>query len=287
MISFLASYPKSGNTWCRSFLTNLMRPSGQAAAIGGLSAGSLLSNRATFDAVAGFPSSEMTEDEIDILTREVCRRIALVDVRAFTKQLFEADKPLVVKTHAAFRVARDGLPVFPGDAIRGVVLIVRDPRDVAVSLSCFFGYSVDTAIDRMASDTCLNRQEEGAAMSLPERLLSWSGHAASWLDESGLPVHLVRYEDLIASPLSAFGAVANFLGLRADAAAVEAAVHHSRFEELRSQEERTGFVLAPPTGHPFFRKGVVGGWREALTEEQRLRIEEAHSTVMQRLGYSG
>lgn len=276
MIWWLASYPKSGNTWVRAFLTNLRsEPAGQTTALS-LAGGPLLSGRALFDAMTDCPSIEMTEEEIDLARPHVSRRLAA-----------ESGEAIFVKTHAAFRRAVDGRPIFPEDATRGAVLIVRDPRDVAVSLAEFLGWSVDSAIERMNSDdACLNPQSEASAAMLPERMMSWSGHTQSWLAGPRFPVCVVRYESLLEDPMGAFGGLARFLGLPADEAALARAVHGSRFEALRLSEEREGFALRQRSGSPFFRSGTAGQWRAVLTDAQARRIGSAHGDLMDKLGYS-
>ena len=119
---------------------------------------------------------------------------------------------------------------------------------------------------------------------LRQYLLRWSDHVESWLG-APFPVHLVRYEDMQADPHAACAAVAAFLGLPSDAAAIAAAVEAASFSRLQAQERAFGFVEKPRRAAAFFREGRVDGWREALTAEQAARIVAAHGTVMRRLGY--
>ncbi|KAB2870631.1 MAG: sulfotransferase domain-containing protein, partial [Bacteroidales bacterium] len=66
-IVWLASYPKSGNTWFRVFLSNLLSESDQPADINNLYATPIASSRELFDEATGLSSAELTLDEIDIL----------------------------------------------------------------------------------------------------------------------------------------------------------------------------------------------------------------------------
>jgi hypothetical protein len=273
VIHWLASYPRSGNTWCRAFLTNLLRG---AADINSLVAEPTATNRDAIDSYGDFASSEMTADEIDLQRRGFYQRMAR-----------EARAPLPMKLHCAYRLAADGLPLFPAEATAGVVLIVRNPFDVAVSLAHFLGFSMDESIAWMASDDaefCPQRVNSGPA--LPQRVMSWSSHAESWLKQNSLPVHLVRYEDLLADPEGQFRKLADFMGLGEDGAAVREAVQRSRFEELRKQEAAQGCSLRPASSDRFFRNGKAGGWREVLTGAQVERIARTHEATMERLGYA-
>ena len=108
---------------------------------------------------------------------------------------------------------------------------------------------------------------------------------ASWLDQREIPVHPVRYEDLVANPEAAFAAVLRFAGIEPDAGRAARAVGQARFDRLRAREERSGFHDKPPTARFFFRAGRAGAWREALSPEQVQTLVDAHAPLMERFGY--
>ena len=109
---------------------------------------------------------------------------------------------------------------------------------------------------------------------------------SSWLDESDLPVHLVRYEDLRRDPVQTFGDVVRFCGLPLDEACARKAIAFSDFSELQRQERAKGFrersVNAPGL---FFRRGQVGAWREELSIGLARRLIETQGETMGRFGY--
>jgi|GEM_PF-2595536 len=107
--------------------------------------------------------------------------------------------------------------MFPPGVSRGAVYIVRDPRDVAVSYAHFMGAGMDETIRRMG-DTATALPNRFNLLQFPQPLGTWSEHVVSWLDDSGMPVHLVRYEDLLAEPATELAKVAVFLGVSPDAA---------------------------------------------------------------------
>ena len=180
-----------------------------------------------------------------------------------------------------------GEALFPLDVTAGVVYIVRNPLDMAASCAHHWGVSVDKAVENMCDpEFIIARSLGGLSDQLRQRMLSWSGHVQSWLDESGLPVHAVRYEDLCRDPEAAFGEVVRFCGLPPDVARVRKAVAFSDFSELQRQEREKGFrerpVLAPG---PFFRRGQAGSWREELPSELAKRLIDTHGKMMKRFGY--
>ena len=110
--------------------------------------------------------------------------------------------------------------------------------------------------------------------------------AASWLDQTDIPVHLVRYEDLQIDTVAMLRRALQFAGQAATDDEICRAVRFADFARLKQQEEEKGFREAPPQlGARFFRRGEAGGWRDELTPDQAARIVAAHGAVMRRLGY--
>jgi hypothetical protein len=197
---------------------------------------------------------------------------------------------LFIKVHDAYTRNADARPLFPSEATAGVIYAVRNPLDVAVSFAHHEDLPVDTIIDRMANDDYAMSAEAGRLYShVPARLLTWSGHATSWVDDAvadaDLNVLVVRYEDLSAKPVSTFRGVVRFLGLAEDDASIQRAVEFSRFDRLREQEVAHGFGERQATSPSFFRAGRVGSWRDGLTASQVDRLVANHRLVMRRFGY--
>lgn len=275
---WLASYPKSGNTWLRVLLSDYFAGDRAPVPLDRLSVRADLTARDAFDDLLGLPSADLRPDEIDRYRPRVCRLLA-ADVGA---------NPYFVKLHSALSRNAAGDFLFPPDATAGVVYVARNPLDVAASLAPFFGWTLDRAIEAMADDDfVLNPARGGLPTVLAERPGSWSTHARSWLDAPGYRVHLVRYEDLLADPAGTFGRVLRFAGLDPDPGQVERAVARARFERLQAEEARSGFPGLPATAAaPFFRQGRSGAWQGVLTPAQVDRIVSAHGATMERLGYA-
>jgi aryl sulfotransferase len=282
--AWLASYPKSGNTWFRLLVANLVAeaPIDINAMPEG---GGIASARAPFHFHTFIDSGLLTHDEADVLRPKVYEAVT-------QDKDDDGDETLsrLIKAHDAYLTTPLGEPLLAGP--RGpnrAILIVRDPRDVAPSLANHRHSSVDEAIDFLNDpQACFASSTQGQNAQLRQRLLDWSGHAASWLGQRDLPIHLVRYEDLKSAPIETFRAAMDFVGRSCTRAEAEKAVEFAGFDRLQAQEKARGFTEWRPrgSGELFFRRGESQAWRGELTPDQVRRIETAHAPMMARLGYA-
>jgi hypothetical protein len=278
-IIWLASYPKSGNTWLRVLLTNYVRSTDEPADINRLIGGPGASARERFDHWVGVEASALDPNVVERLRPEVYRCLAR-----------DADETLFVKVHDAWVRLDTGEPMFPVDVTLGVVYIIRNPLDLAASCAHHWGTSIAAAVERLCDGSAAasaGRVSPGMPDQLRQRLGSWDEHVRSWVDDSGGPLHVVRYEDLSVDPCGFFGGVVKFCGLDYDEDLVKKAVAFSSFGELKRQEASAGFAersWAAPGG--FFRRGEVGSWRDELPGHLAERLTTAHHQTMQRFGYA-
>ena len=275
-IVWLASFPKSGSTWFRIFLANLRAGENAPADINNLDERSgIASDRNVFEAATMLDSSLLTYDEIDNLRPRVYAAIAAEEVGQRW-----------IKVHDAYTLTPNGEAMFGSCAARAAVYLVRDPRDVAVSLAYHDNMTIDDTIKRMNfPDHAVCQGRKGMVLQLRQKLLNWSGHVTSWLDQTDVPVHTLRYEDLLTDPLAYFSAALGFAETTATPAEIERAMRNAEFTKLQRQEIDKGFAERMSRTAPFFRSGRAGGWRDKLTTEQISCIEERHGPIMQRLGY--
>ena len=270
----LASYPKSGNTWLRFVLDSFLR-GGEAVDINSAPFVNAAA-RTIVDRMLGMESADLRESDL-----------AAIRPRLWAQAARAASQSAILKTHDAFMASPLGPAPFEPTSIAAVIHVVRDPRDVAVSFAHHLGVSVDEAITAMADDGyVLSGEPDRHRPNLPQFLSSWSGHVESWLGADS-PVTTVRYEDMRDHPQAAFGAAFAAVGLAADTRALQRAIVAAGFETLQAQERTDGFTEhRPGASEPFFRKGIAGGWRSALSAAQAARIERDHGVVMARLGYA-
>ncbi|OYV35714.1 MAG: hypothetical protein B7Z80_17560 [Rhodospirillales bacterium 20-64-7] len=227
-IVWLASYPKSGNTWLRAFLHNYITKSESPHSIDALTDFSVPECAAAFFSGPG-----------DTLSTEQVQR----ERPAAHEKLTRLHDDLVfVKTHNA-HIALHGIPLCTPEHTAGAILIVRDPRDVALSYSAFLGKPLDEVIGFMANPRAANR---GTPSQVFEFLSSWSLHAQSWTQANNLLV--IRYEDLLAEAAQHFGRIIHFLGGDPEPERLASAIEFSRFDALAQQELKNGYRAGGP-GH--------------------------------------
>ncbi|MBI1298542.1 hypothetical protein GC175_26715 [bacterium] len=261
-IVWLASYPKSGNTWVRIFLSAYQQQDPGETDINAVDVNLNAGDRRLFDWIVGIEASDLTPSEIDLFRPGVYRQLVA-----------EAEKPIFVKVHDCWRRNSSGEALFPHEISLAAVYIVRDPRAVAPSLAAHVGESIAA------------ESRNRLAGQLHQQMGSWSQHVTSWLDQIEVPVHLIRYEDLHRSPHQVFRSILQVAGLPVDDGQLNVAVEQGRFQRLQAQEEAVGFKERMGSSVRFFRRGQVDGWRHELSTAQIARIEADHGAVMTRLGY--
>jgi len=270
-ITWLASYPKSGNTWLRAFLANYLSDGAQAIEINKLpyfSHGEMAGG--LFQQIAQKPLSALSEQQVQELRPSVHRALAALD-----------RDPNLVKTHNAL-VNLFNIPIVTPQVTRNAIYVIRNPLDVVISYADHHGLTIDRAIEQMAREDNRTPTTEKLVFQFLGR---WCDHAQSWLRAPGLALHVVRYEDLLARPQVTFGAIGKFLGIAPKHSRLARAIRRSSFRVLKTQEASAGFHERSRHSEAFFRSGEAGQWRRTLNAAQIDRIVSTHGEVMARHGY--
>lgn len=272
---WLASYPKSGNTWARAALYSL-RYGGQTVDLSQLSRFANISTTfALMERYLEVETGNLTDAEVAMFRPDFHA--------AYARSLPE---PVPCKIHDAWIRTEDGRPVFDTACTHASIYILRDPRDVAVSWSRFVGCSLEASIARLSNPAAkLPFTRRARTTQLPQPLNTWSEHVTSWVDESGLSPLVLRYEDMLEDMPRALLRMAQRIGWTASEADIQRAVAAAGFDALADQERRFGFSERPEQSERFFRSGRAGQWRDNLTAAQARQIETDHGPVMKRFGY--
>ena len=272
---WLASYPKSGNTWFRVFLANLRSNAALPVDINRLTDYPIASSRALFDEATGLAAADLTHDEIERLRPRVYEHLAA-----------QAREVRFLKIHDAFTLTSEGEPQVSRPAAAKAVYFIRNPLDVAVSFAHHSSKAVDEVIAQMADEQLASYAKPGRLhLQLRQLLTSWRRHVLSWVEAPGLCVHVVRYEDMKQQPMETFSAAVRFAEMSYGVEKIQRALAFSAFEEMQRQEQAHGFAEKQPEAKSFFRAGKAGGWRGVLTPPQVERIIRDQGDVMRRFGY--
>ena len=250
----------------------------------------MASSRSTFDDHLMFSSQLLTHEEGDSIRPRYHRNMAdeLVNDADVERSGILKDV-CFSKTHDAWTYVNGQGSLLGGDrAAHGAILVVRDPRDVAISFANHLNQAIDPTIEFMNNrEATLCGRRDRFYPQLRQRLSTWSEFNRSWLDQREIPVHVVRYEDLHTNPKHAFRTALAFAGVDISRAEAERVISLASFENLRHQETQSGFgeVIGRGIKVKFFRRGAAGSWREDLSETQAIMVTNQHADVMRRLGY--
>lgn len=274
-IIWLASYPKSGNTWTRAFLHNFI--SGHDLVkddtydINKMNVLSTSDNAPFwYDEVLGKPVKDATHQEIALARPAVHKYIHDMS----TGFIF-------LKTHNAL-VVHDNVPLHTPQYTAGGIYIVRNPLDVVISYSFHLDRTIDETMDIMAGVGYTSPTNEKAVFQIQG---SWSENVYSWTKRPNTALHVMRYEDMLEHPSEVFGELATFLQLPVDRSRLEKAIAKASFKNLQEMEKEKGFRERPEHAEKFFREGKSGQWKHQLTLNQIKRIVHSHAEQMDRFGY--
>ena len=269
-VIWLASFPKSGNTWVRLFLASFLAQSDQFDPNAALKGSFHDASREIFDHLVNVQSAELSNKVIAAL------RLPFLD-----KLTTKGQHDIIVKTHVVHATWNDSA-LIPPPVSRKAIYVVRHPFDVACSMSRHMGISLDDAVANMNNPQfCI-----GSGNQLLQPVHTWSRHVDSWMNNTAMDRLVIRYEDMLARPHLTFASLLGFLALPTTGDKIDHAVAQTQFGNLQTFERQSGFVeTSPHNSDGFFANGTAGGYRKLLSQAQQDQLWQDHHDVMQRLGY--
>jgi len=270
---WLASYPKSGSTWMRVFLTNLLCPDDQPAHINKLLNTYGANDNNLIEHYTPFEPSELTFSELQEI------RIKLL-----------ASLPNQLEAQACLKIHQTNIDANTGKAYLSnikepLIYVVRNPLDVCISLAHHQKWGIDESIDFMNNDKAVLGSIDRFNQRLsPEFLNNWSQHYLSWKNTVSQML-LIRYEDMQEKGLETFSMISEHLGFDYTEGEIVNAISKSEINLLQKQEADVRFKEGSIANRNFFRKGISGEWKSILTSDQVERIASKHRAVMKELSY--
>jgi len=276
-IIFIASYPKSGNTWLRSIISSLVyNPEGRFT-FNDLKKVSLFSQFSNFKNLDNHQYHTDGNLNYNWVSDNWIK--AQKKINTIKKEV------VFFKTHSVRGVVNKNF--FTDESVcLGFVYIIRDPRDVVVSLSKHMGIDINMALKEMLSNT----RRMTSFNKVNELVSTWKNNVDSWMQFRNVPRLVLKYEDMINDIDTSIFQIAEFLNnignlnLKMNDDFLKSIKISTSFKKLQLLEKNQKFDEATPHSR-FFRKGISGGWKKNLTNKQTKEIEDKLSIPMKHLAY--
>ena len=259
MIIWLASYPKSGNTWLRSLLATYY------FSRDGLFNFDILRN------IDQFPSSTYFKKYKDLFLKpESTSKYWILE----QKRINQNKKLKFFKTHNAL-CKIDNNSFTNSENTLGAIYIIRDPRKVVSSLAHHYQIDNDQAFKFMQTEKNAIYQKEDNRYLGFNALFSWEFHTLSWIECKKFPVLTIRYEDLENETFLTFKKVFNFINditkskKSFDREKAKKTIRSCEFKKMQKLELENGFeeaMIKKDTNEriKFFNLGKKNNYKELL-----------------------
>ena len=249
MIVWLASYPKSGNTWVRAFLNAyLLSPEGKF-------------NFSLLDKIEEFPQHYILNKFMNAKNfhnlKEVSKNwIKVQEAINFNK------KTTFLKTHSSL-CNINGNIFTNKDNTLVFIYIVRDPRNVILSMSNHFGSTQEESLKILTDEKYTIYPGINNQLLPATHVSSWKNHYVSWKNCNSINKIIIKYEDLINNSYDTFKKIINFLSkhtkIKYNEEKFTNSINVTQFDNLKKSEEKYGFNMAQKD--KFLYLGKQNDWK--------------------------
>ena len=271
MILWIASYPKSGNTWIRALISSYIYSDDDNFNFDLLNKIPKFTQNKYFDSI-----TELEELKKNPLKITEYWNAAQLKINLDNKIKF-------LKTHNAC-VSYKGKWFTDANNTKGYIYIVRDPRAVACSNAYHANISFEQSVDDLLNDNQIGYNGPYKLAELPG---SWKTNYLSWSKKKKYDGIIIKYEDLIDNTEKEFRKILIFLKKSMNIVINEQKILKSisscQFSQLAKMENVNGFKEA--INKNFFRKGEKDSWKNDLNNILKKKIEENFKEEMIELGY--
>jgi hypothetical protein len=276
MIIWLASYPKSGNTFMRALLSSYFFSKDG------------ICNFETLKNIKQFPYGPLFK-KIGIDIRDD-KKVVKNYIKA--QEVFNKNNSVqFIKTHSALF---DGFTNYQNTL--GVIYIIRDPRNVAISAANHFNYSLEESVNRLLNPCVLGGfNNKINRYSVVHHITSWSVNYLSWkLLEKQNRYLLIKYEDLTQNTEFVLNKILEFIyklmnqDFSIDKNKFINVIQSTKFEKLQKLEKETKFdesVKHDGEKKTFFKYGPKSNSHKILDKSLKEKIETSLKNEMRELGY--
>jgi hypothetical protein len=278
MIIWISSYPKSGNTYLRSFLSSYY-----------------YSNNGKFDFdqllnIHQFPNIKFSK--FKPTSKEEASRYWIFNQNNF----FDKNKLNFVKTHNCLLPFMGNEFTSKNETI-GALYIVRDPRNVITSVKHHYSLSYEKALENMLDENCsLLEKSFDQDFSNFTYLNSWSNHYRSWKNNINFETLFIKYEEIEDNKEEIFKKIILFVEKISKKNSIINekkflnSIKSTNFSNLKNKELNEGFeesVYSNKIGKKinFFNLGFSNRWQKLLPLDIKNKINEKFKKNLEELDY--
>ena len=282
MIIWLASYPKSGNTYVRAFLSAYY-----------------FSQNGQFDFnqisnIEQFPHEKFFKQKVNSINEASKQWVPI------QKEINKDKKIRFFKTHS-FLGNYQGNEFTSPETTLGAIYIVRDPRNVLTSLKNHYSFDDDTALKMITDKTRSLMSNNGSHASL-NFISSWAENYLSWFRNNQFRRLFVKYEDLITNKYETFRDIIVFTNTLmnrvevVDKSKLQKSIETTNFDVLKKKEISETFdgsessfkswrKFHSENKNLFFNLGPDNNWEKMLDLKTQKKIETNFKKEMSELNY--
>ena len=273
-IFWIASYPKSGNTWLRSIIVSIFFSK---------------NGEFKFDLMKNIHLFENKFRYLFVKEKSIIDFENLKKLNTISKYYIEAQNISNVggdfaffKTHSSL-IKTYGNRYTNNNNTLGLIYIVRDPRDVVVSYSNFLNYSIDKTIEYMKKRRAIDTSGD----SYPVLQSRWDYNCNSW-KKLNVPKLFIKYEDLLEDTAGKINEIIDFFKINYNFKfnntnqLINNIITTTSFKKLKDYEKDHGFYKST---NSFFRKGTSKQWKSVLSNSQIRNIENSFRSTMRDFKY--
>ena len=280
MIIWIASYPKSGNTWLRALLASYYFTNEGSFSL------SLL------DKIDAFPSDKFFKEYNDQFSKvEDTSKYWLKEQEKINKK----NKITFLKTHSAICKINGNSFTNKENSI-GAIYIVRDPRNVITSVSNHYQISIEDAFQFMKDEKRgIINKKDGRYLGF-QAVWSWSINQKTWVENNLFPVLVIKYEDLLKETYNTLRKVIEFINKISNSSKIfnkskgKNSIKNTSFEKLQRMENDHGFAEAMNKKGTnkkikFFNLGQKNNYKNLLSQDLIIKMNEFYKEELIKFNY--
>ena len=281
MIFWIASYPKSGNTWVRALLSSYYFSEDG------------FFNQKLLKKIGQFPEKNYFKD-FDYNPRKI------IDTSNFwirAQEIINEDKNIkFFKTHNVLGSINDNRFTNKENTL-GAIYIVRDPRNVITSIQNHYELDQEEALKFMLNEKkyIYNFHTKNDYSDF-QFISSWEKNYQSWTKQKQFSIKLVKYEDLYKNTYETFKEIITFIektigtNKQFDKKRAQNSVNSTTFEKMKNIEKKKGFVESVLSKNdtnkiPFFHLGPNNDWKKIFNKEYNKKLNSIFKIILKELKY--